>query len=253
MKTMPNAYEYTGENIEIQEFNLTSDYQKLEYPVRYLIAPHSHRLCVYAHGLYDHMDGHNNFYTALFTKLANQNVASFVQTTTARHQQYYRSGYNDWAFAGKTFGDELSDVNQVIMQALRYQSRLVHTDLPLEIILIGLSLGGIIMTINSSLIANIHKLLLISTGLKGKTTGFPIVDTYPDPQIIANQATRFTGNLYQIIPEQDKVIPSIHQLSLHQTFSNTGDKHQCVVPGADHSFNAHKNELATLIESWIID
>lgn len=239
-------------SVEVREYQLESDFQGLPIPVRETLAPDSNRVVVYAHGSFDHMDGHFGFYSNLFRNLAERGVASTVQLTTARKDCYYRGDEMGCfeAFMGKTFDQEAGDVRKVIQSTIDRLPELVPDPENAEIVLVGLSLGGSLMTINACDFPDVDKLLLISAGCRTKNGALPVMNTYPSAEVVKGAAARFGGKVMHISPEKDLVVPREFQDELFAAFPE-GRKERTVVPKADHVHTWTKFVLEQLMTGFI--
>jgi len=235
----------------VNEYKLESTFQGLPIKVREIVAPSAKRLIIYAHGSFDEMDGHYRFYSNLFYKLAQDNIASTVQLNTARKPSYYRGDIDGItaAFEGKHFYQECDDVHKVIENSLVRLPQLVATDKP-EIILVGLSLGGTLMAMNAYQFPQVSKLLLLSSGCRTQNGTLPMMDSYPDAQIIKNAAGQFKGQFQHITPGNDSVVPVKFQDELYDAFTHS-TKSRIVIPHADHVYSFQKEELQKDIERFI--
>lgn len=248
---MPLDARESGEK-QVREYRLKSLFEDLPIQVREIVAPHANKLVIYAHGSFDEMDGHYGFYTRLFSQLADDNIASTVQLNTARKPCYTNGTYDGVidAFKGKTLLQEYSDVHQVITTAIQRLPELVEDPKTAEIILVGLSLGGTLMTLNAYQYPQVSKLLILSSGCRTQNKGLPMMDTYPSADIIKNCAAAFRGTVMHVSPGRDQVVPNAFQDELYQSFQPES-RMRTVVDGTDHVYTGKKDELAKLITDFI--
>ena len=239
---------------EIHEFSLTSDYEGLPIKIRQIIAPNTNRVIIYAHGSFDHMDGHWGFYTKILIYLAQKKIASSVQLTTARQPTYNEQDLFSItsAFQGKTFAQELEDVGKVIDHTLNHLDELVEDPETAEIIFIGLSLGGTLMPLQAATHPRVNKLMLISSGCRTQNGALPMMDTYPIAEHIKEAAAQFKGKMLHVSPLADGVVPINFQNELFDAFTRAKKK-RTLVPGADHILSYEKPLLSKKILAFAKD
>ena len=237
---------------EVREYKLESFFEGLPISVREIVAPDSNRLVIYAHGSFDEMDGHYGYYTRLFNQMADENIASFVQLNTARRPCYWNGSYKDVidAFRGKTILEEYTDVYKVIKESLKRLQNLVSDPQKAEITLLGLSLGGTIMTLNAYQFPQVSKLMVLSSGCRTQNKGLPMMDTYPEAEIIKNAASDFKGEVVHVSAKHDQVVPNKFQDELYSSFP-IGHKRREIIEDTDHIYSGKKDHLSEKIMDFI--
>jgi predicted esterase len=162
----------------------------------------------------------------LFTFETSRKIYSFE--TTLDYLEYKNT------FKGKTFGQELQDVEKIFEFFI---SHIVTLDKSCKLYLVGFSLGGTLSTYLLPKYAKyIKHLFLFNSGITTKHKSWPVLKKYPAQQEILHNLNNYQNKISLVQGSEDNVVDPIKARKLATCSLGAEERELVIWKGIDHSF-----------------
>lgn len=206
------------------------------------------------HGAFEKGSGDNNRYHRLLSHLQTllKEKPHIISYQTSRldipepkwaefgTSQYWQQKESYWekAFAGKTFDDELKDIQSVYHYLLNND----HNQFSIDTIWsIGFSLGGTLALLLAGQTPQVQKICIFGSALSTKRATLPVLQAYwPKEKIIASIKS-FNGSLKIFQGMEDTIVPQTDILALFEQMAEVEEISLTRLAGVNHMFSANND------------
>lgn len=203
----------------------------------------SKKLFINLHGTFWARRGSTGKYGNLANEIQEAWLANVMLYDTSRDWSKvaeYPANYEEKQapFVGKTFDQELEDARRAIQYALDNSKHMlwVSSD-ELEITLHGNSLGGSLSFFLASEFPQVKNIITVGTWLRSQKWDVPVLDTFPDKEIVIEKLGKFQWNYYMAYGTKDEVYSQEAFDEFYKNIKNASSKWFGKFIGVDHNFS----------------
>lgn len=197
-------------------------------------------------------------YFNIAKKITKNNVAHCLLYESARkvtYSEYIKSGisFEEYVetFGTKTFQDELLDGKKIITY-ITAQLKHKHVHFPLELHLVGVSLGGIIASYLATEFSSIKSLFLLGSGSTVSVKNNSVLKNLPSEKKILENYKQFQGLLAAVHGTKDKIIFPQSIEKVFKAANKVRYKELTFITGADHRLRTINDKNEDLLLQDII-